>query len=315
MKKVLITGATGFVGRHLAEHFLAKGYQVTGLCRHAHAKKSRISLIKVDMTDPRQIKAAVSASRPDWIFHLAAQSIARSSWEMEKETLTVNTAGTIHLLNAVRQSAPKARILFASSNHVYGKIIYNKETLTEHDLMWPENPYGASKALAELACRDFISRFGIHVIIVRAFNQTGRGQLPHFVFPDWCRQIALAEIGRASRVLQVGNLNVQRDFLHVSDVVNAYEILLEKGKSGEVYNLCSGRPQPLRDYLDFLLREAKIKMKVEVRADRLRAHDPKKIAAYPDKMFALDWRPKRNAFEALEEMLEEWRQKVRHETC
>ncbi len=148
------------------------------------------------------------------------------------------------------------------------------------------------------------------IVIARSFNHIGAGQKSSFAFSDWCRQIALAEAGKQKNGLEVGNLSVRRDFLHVEDVVRAYALLLEKGESGKIYNICSGRPLTLKKYLEFLLKKSKIYMDVKIRKDRLRNYDPQSITGSAQRIKTLGWKPERTVFEALEEMLEDWRKKA-----
>ncbi len=312
MKQVLVTGAAGFCGRHLVTYLVQKGNRVTGTAwrRTPASSPHDCDLTFLDFRHALKVDQLIRRTKPDVVYHLAAQSVPRFSWEREAETMETNAAGTIYLLEALRRHQPNARILFASTNQVYGQTFRRGKPVEETDLLWPESPYAASKVVAELACQDFARRFGTDVVIARPFNHLGTGQEAHFVFSDWCRQIALAEAGKRAPVLEVGNLEARRDFLHVDDVVRAYEILIHRGKRGRCYNIGTGKVRPLSDYIDFLLKQARVSLTVKVRAARLRLVDPPAMKTSPAEIQKLGWRPRQSAFQALRELLEEWREKI-----
>lgn len=311
MKKVLVTGASGFCGRYLCRKFDSEGYEVTGTYRPGrHAVDFPWEMIPLDITSSSEVDQLFRGRRFDSVCHLAAQSVPRLAWQLEAMTFRANVEGTIYLLDAFRKYHPETAFLFTSTNQVYGGLYRDGHAVNENEFCRPENPYASSKAIAELACLNFSKRFSIPVVIARPFNHLGRGQADHFVFSDWCRQITLAEEGRRPPVLHVGNLDACRDFLHVEDVVDAYLLLLEKRKVGEIYNICTGEVKPLKDYVDFLLSLSRVPMTVEMQTARLRRCDPPVMRGNPRKMTALGWRPRRTARQALEELLEEWREKV-----
>ncbi len=311
MKKVLVTGAQGFCGEHLCHFLDRKGYEVTGTYHKSRprAGQKEISFAPLDITSFDQAVSLIQTLKPDAVFHLAAMSVPRLSWQLETETFGINTAGTIYLLEALRKFSPKTKFLFASSIQVYGRTFRKNKPVREEDLLWPESPYAASKAAAELACLDYYHRFGIPVIIARAFNHLGRGQSLQFVFSEWCQQIVLVEKGKKEPVLEVGNLDSYRDFLHVLDVAKAYELLIRKGKPGTVYNICFGKTHVLKDYSDFLKRKAKVPMKVKSEKNRFRKYDPPVMSGDASRLKALGWKPELSPFKALEELLDEWRSK------
>ncbi|MDD5217226.1 MAG: GDP-mannose 4,6-dehydratase [Candidatus Omnitrophica bacterium] len=312
VKHALVTGATGFCGRYLCRYLQRKGYAVTGGHYGDTGTPSMpgISLIPLDVRDPQKITELIRKQKPDFIFHLAAMSVPRFSWTQEIETFAINTAGTIYLLEAMRRFVPKARMLFASTVQVYGRTFRKGKPVRETDLLWPESPYAASKAAAELACYDYYARFGIEVIVARPFNHIGAGQADHFVISDWCRQVAMAEKGQKEPVLEVGNLGVWRDFLHVQDVVRAYDVLMRKGRPGRVYNIALGKSVLLKDYVRFLVKSARKPLKVVPRTQRMRRGDPPVMCGNTSLLRAIGWKPGRTPFEAIGELLGEWREKV-----
>jgi GDP-4-dehydro-6-deoxy-D-mannose reductase len=311
--RVLITGASGFAGHYLLGLLKCspKTEVFAAYCTHRVPDWPARRQVRLDLTRRESAREAVRKIRPHEIYHLSAQSIPRLSWQMQAQTTAVNTAGTVHLLEAVREHAPRARIMFASTNQVYGRTFRTKPCLKEDDLQWPENPYAATKSMAELACFNFAAVHDLDVVIARPFNHLGAGQSDKLVFSDWCRQVAMAEAGRQPPVLGVGNLDATRDFLHVEDVVRAYVLLMKKGKAGEAYNICTGRGRLLKQYVHYLLSRARVPMKFKVEKSRLRKDDPRVMAADPRKIRRLGWKPRKTALNALDDMLEYWRGKVR----
>lgn len=313
MKRVLVTGATGFSGRYACRLLHSKGYQVAGTyLKRPSTVPDTYPLIPLDLKSRKNVDALIQHFRPDFIVHLAAQSNSQQSWQFEDETFAANVGGTLNLLNAVRQTGLRTRLLLASSVQVYGRIFNEARPVREEGPVWPENPYASSKRAAELACLDFFTRFGSDVVIARMANHTGPGQEPFYALSDWSRQIALAEENGHSVRLEVGNLNVVRDFLHVEDAISAYVTLLRKGKAGQIYNVASGKPQKLQKYADFLSGRAKTDCRILTVKDRVRAGEPEKTWINASKINALGWKPRSTAYEALRELLDDWRKRVSH---
>jgi len=157
---------------------------------------------------------------------------------------------------------------------------------------------------------DYHHRFGIQVMVARAVNHLGGGQSPQFVFSDWCRQIALAEAGLKKPTLDVGNLKVQRDFLHVDDVTQAYQIIMKKGKAGQIYNVSSGKTECLEGFLEYLRGQATVPISVRVLRSKIRRGEPLKTKVNSDKIRLLGWKPQKTIMEALQDLLEFWRLRV-----
>ena len=310
MKKILVTGASGLLGRHLCEYLSSRGFKVTGTAKMRRGRKPAKPLIDLDVLNREQVAKTIARLKPYAVIHLAGQTVPRKSWEAPDATFAANTLGTLNVLNALRLHSPKTRLIFASTAHVYGKTLYSGRPATEESVLWPETPYGASKAAAELACVDFSRRFGLDTVIVRPVNFIGPGQSPEFVFADWCRQIALAEKRGKPAALQVGNILMARDFLHVTDVARALETLILKGRTAGVYNVSSGKPKPLRGFAEFLVKKSRIPLRIHSTKSRLRRFEPPSISLSSKKLHALGWRPKHSVYDALEEMLAEWRSKT-----
>ena len=260
---ILITGITGFVGGYLARA-LARGEEgggpeapnVVGTSFPQAPPASAGNIFYLDLRLECDVRDLVRRVRPEWVFHLAAVSNVRSSWQARRETLETNVLGTHNLLEAVRLEAPGARVLFISSSDVYGIAAEGDAPLAEDRPFRVTNPYAYSKAAGEMMCGFYERIEGLDIVIARPFPHTGPGQAPDFVCADWARQVVRIERGESEPVLRVGNLDVRRDFSDVRDVVEAYVALMRKGRRGEVYNVCSGKALALREILDFLVGEA-----------------------------------------------------------
>lgn len=309
---IFITGISGFVGRHLAEYYAARGFLVAGTyhLRKPHFETPLIRVYRASVLDERRIADLLAGIRPVQIFHLAAVSVPRHSWKDPAHTMAVNAGGTIHLLRGVRRLRSRPRVVFVSTNLVYGRTLRTGQPATEMSVLYPEDPYSMSKAAAEMACFNFCRDWGVDVLVARPFNHIGPGQSPALVFSDWCRQIAFAEKRRGDRLLRVGNLDACRDILHVKDVVSAYDVLARRGRAGEVYNICTQRSLELRRFIDHLLNEARVPLSLVSEKKRLRTGDPKLIRGDAGKLMALGWKPAHTVFEALTDLLEYWRHHV-----
>jgi len=333
--RVFITGATGFVGRHLIALLEAgekrkksgRGLVITGTCyperpedcADLRGSSPGLKLISLDLREAGAVSAAIAAARPDWIFHLAAISQVKASWDKRKETIETNILGTFNLFEAVRLEAPSARILFVSSSDVYGKQGPEKMPLRETSRTGAASPYGFTKLAGEALAGFYIRSEKLSIVIARPFTHTGPGQSPDFVCSDWARQIAAIEAagdragsGRKAKrpTLKVGNLSVRRDYTDVRDIVRAYALLIEKGKTGEAYNISSGKSPSLRVILRTLLAKSKADISVEVDPSRCRKADIPLLAGSHAKITKeTGWRPRFVLETTLSDLLEEWRAK------
>lgn len=271
--RVFITGATGFVGRHLTCLLREQGFPIAGTCFPDEPGPDDREICRVDLRSAAHLSAVLERARPDWVFHLAAQSNVRRSWENRQETLETNVMGTSNLYEAVRRAAPSARFLFISSSDVYGILSGGERNFREDDPVQAVNPYAYSKIAGELLSRFYIQVEKLDIVTARSFPHTGPGQASDFVFSDWASQVARIEKGLAEPVIRTGNLAVRRDYSDVRDVVRAYVLLLQKGRTGEVYNICSGRTVLLEEALDKLLSLAKLRVEVRQDPSKLRKTD------------------------------------------
>jgi GDP-4-dehydro-6-deoxy-D-mannose reductase len=304
---VLVTGAGGFVGPHLARALVAAGAHVHGAGLGAPATDvplegwHDLDLVEGDVT------ALLAASLPDAIVHLAGQSSAARSFEAPDETFRANVDGTRRLLEATRDAAPNARVIAVSTSEIYGPREAGR-LADEDGPMHPVSPYGRSKADADVLAATFAAEHGLDIVRARPFGHTGPGQTARFVIPGWAEQIARIEAGRAEPVLRVGNLEVTRDLSDVRDVVGGYVALLERGASGRAYNLCRGEGVLLADVVRRLAALASVDVRVEPDPARMRPVDLPWLVGDPARTATeCGWRVTTPFEQTLRDVLEDWR--------
>jgi GDP-4-dehydro-6-deoxy-D-mannose reductase len=292
----LVTGAGGFVGAHLARHLEGCGDEVVALDR-AHA----------DVRDAAAMREAVAAASPDVVYHLAAQSSVAASFADPVATWETNVLGTVTLLEAVRASAPKARVLVAASADAYGHVDAGDLPLEESAPLRPANPYAGSKAAQETAALQYHRGFGVDAVVVRGFNAIGPGQSPAFALPGFARQLALIARGEIEPALRVGNLGAERDLTDVRDAVRAYRLLAERGEPGGVYNVCSGTAVSIRRALEMLVQASGLTVRVEVDPAKLRPVDiPRLVGSNARLRAATGWQPEIPLEQTLADVLEDF---------
>jgi GDP-4-dehydro-6-deoxy-D-mannose reductase len=314
--RVLITGVAGFVGRHLAAHLFAEGgHEVWGLSRAGHdlpGIDSRIRLAVADLTHRDSVEAAVAECRPEAIYHLASQASVKRSFDSPLETLQNNIVGQVHLLDACLVSAPKARILVVGSNEEYGLTEPDELPIRESKELRPVSPYAVSKVTQDMLGHQYFRARGLQIVRVRPFTHIGPGQAPGFVTTDFAMQLARMELGRAEPTLAVGNLDGVRDFSDVRDVVRGYQLLIEQGEPGEVYNLGSGVGRTIRSLLDQLLELTTVRPTVVRDPSRMRPSEIPAMYADCSRIFAqTGWKTEIPFERTLHDVMEDWRQRVR----
>ena len=316
--RVLITGYTGFVGSHLADHLLERGdCEIFGMYRWRSRMENvnhlldRVELVEGDIADAAAMRRALEISRPDWVFHLAAQSFVPTSWTSPNETLDVNVRGQINLFEGVRQLGLSPRIQIACSSEEYGLVHGDELPIHETNPLRPLSPYAVSKVTQDMLGYQYHQSYGIDCVRTRGFNHTGprRGQV--FVCSNFAHQVASIEAGLQDAVIRVGNLDARRDFTDVRDMVRGYELALEKGASGEVYNICHGKDFGIREVLDLLLDMARLDVKVEEDPARMRPSDVPVLLGSADRFReATGWEPQIPFEQTLRDLLEYWRDRL-----
>lgn len=299
--RVLVTGASGFVGRHLV-HALARENAEVVACGGPHDGAEYFPL---DLSNPDSLRAAVTAARPDLVFHLAAQSFVPAALESPSSTYDVNILGTARLAEAVRTwGGDPPRFIFASSAEVYGPREAHEYPLREALERRPVNPYGASKAAAEMLLLADARTFASDVVIARGFNQIGPGQSERFVVASLAAQLARIA-GGAEPQMYVGNLGAARDFLDVRDAVEAYLTLARRGEGAQIYNVCTGRAVTVRDVLRELIAIARVAVEVREDPARVRARETLLSVGDPAKMRELSgWQAQIPLKQSLEDIYE-----------
>ncbi|MHB8571562.1 MAG: GDP-mannose 4,6-dehydratase [Candidatus Dormibacteria bacterium] len=315
--RILITGITGFAGSHLAELGLERGAEVFGLVRvrsrmeHIDPIRDRLTLIEGDLSDQASLVGALRESRPDWIFHLAAQSFVPSSWRAPVHTMEVNMVGQVNLLEAVRTVGITPRIHIASSSEEYGLVHPDETPITEQNQLRPLSPYAVSKVGQEMLALQYWHSYQIPCFITRGFNHTGPRRGEMFVTSNFARQVAEIEAGMREPVIRVGNLEARRDWTDVRDMVRAYWLGLEKAPPGEVYNVCSGKAWRVQEMLDMLVEMATVSVRVETDPARLRPSDVELLLGDCSKFqAATGWKPEIPFETTLRDLLDYWRARL-----
>ncbi len=319
MKRVLITGITGFAGSHLADYLLADhpGVEIFGTYRWRSRRENiehlegRIRLLECDLTDGTSVHKALAASRPDAVFHLAAQSFVPASWAAPHQTLADNVAGQAHLFEGIRALELDPAVQIACSSEEYGLVLPDEVPIRETNPLRPLSPYAVSKVAQDYLGYQYFMSYGLRVIRTRGFNHTGPRRGDVFVTSNFAKQVASIEAGLQEPVLRVGNLDAVRDFTDVRDMVRAYWLAVTKGRPGEVYNLASGNGITIRQLLDQLLALAKVEVRVETDPARLRPSDVEVLIGDASKFRGdTGWEPRIPFSQTLADLLEYWREKI-----
>ncbi len=299
--KVLITGASGFVGGHLTAHLEACGDEVVGVDRIPDG---------IDITDAEAIRKVIADVAPRAIYHLAGWADVGGSWKAPVEAFRVNAEGTLNVLSAAAEVGVE-RVLAVSSADVYGKVDPSELPLTEDSPLRPASPYAASKVAADyLGLQAWLGN-GLPVLRVRAFNHLGPGQTDKFVAPAIASRIARAELGGGATVLPIGDLSARRDFTDVRDVVRAYRLLMEHGEPGEVYNVCSGVDLAVQDLADQLVAQSTVPLRLEVDPSLLRPVELPVLRGSHERLTAATgWEPQISIEQTLTDLLQDWRTRL-----
>lgn len=314
MRRLLVTGASGFVGRHLLP---ALRSAFPNACLIAATRGPQASgwdaAIRLDLLDSRSCAVAIASVMPDAVVHLAAFTDVGASFKNEQLTWRTNLLGTLAIADAVRTAAPEALFLHASTAEVYGLSFQDGHALNESAGLRPANPYAAAKAAAELAVGEMALR-GLRAVRLRPFNHTGTGQGDGFVVSAFARQVAMIAAGRQEPVLLAGALDRWRDFLDVRDVCAGYVAVLQRADAispGSVFNLASGSPRHIGSILNDLMGLAGVTVKIEQKAGLLRTTDIIRTAGDARSAhLKLDWTPRIPWEQTLAAVLQYWRAQI-----
>jgi GDP-4-dehydro-6-deoxy-D-mannose reductase len=296
--KALVTGARGFVARHLTAHLEAHGDVVHGVDR----------VDGPDLLDPGGWRELVASVEPEAVYHLGGWSDVGASWDEPRAAFDVNATGTLNVLQACR--GREVRVLVVSSADVYGKVTLTELPLTEDAPLRPITPYAASKVAADFLGLQGWLGYGLEVLRVRAFNHLGPGQTNRFVAPALAERIARNELDGTEEV-PVGNLTPRRDFTDVRDVVRAYRLLVEHGEPGEAYNVCRGEDLAISELAERLVAMASRPMRLEADAALQRPVETPVLRGDPTRLHKVTgWSPEIDLDRTLADILGEWRDRV-----
>ncbi|MBS1251243.1 MAG: GDP-6-deoxy-D-mannose reductase [Anaerolineales bacterium] len=315
--RALITGIAGFAGSHLAEYLLSEtDWEIWGTIYHSEYNvghlRDQLNLRRVDLRDPEPVQNLLREARPDRIYHLAGQPSVPASWQDPWQTFEINVRCQVNLLEAVVAAELAPRVLVVASDEEYGHITSDDLPLAEDTPLRPANPYAVSKVTQDMVGLQYCLNFDLFIVRVRPFNHIGPRQRSEFVAPAFAQQIAEIEAGLRPPVVRVGNLEAERDFTDVRDMVCAYYVALERGETGEVYNIGTGDAHSIRQLLDILLDHSVAQVSVEQDPARMRPSDVPVVVCDATKFRTqTGWAPHISFRESLLDVLNFWRQHVR----
>lgn len=307
MKKVLIFGISGFVGKYLADNLLNHGYEVIGTdC--LYADETLLNVIHtfelMDILDSQAVYHLIKKYEPEYIVNLAAISSVASSWKIPQTTIGVNLNGTLNILEAVRQINIDTKILLIGSSEEYE--ISNEQIAEEHNIN-ANNPYGISKVAQENFAKIYREEYGLKIVNTRTFNHTGIGQSDKFVISSFIKQVAEIEKQGQSGSISVGNLSARRDLGDVRDMVEAYRMLLEKDTEYNVFNVGSGSCYLLEDLLKYIISLSNQSIKIQVDEERIRPLDNPIIWCDNSRIIeAIGWKPQYTIYDTINEMYKDY---------
>jgi GDP-4-dehydro-6-deoxy-D-mannose reductase len=343
--RVLITGITGMAGSFLAEYLaehqpevevfgtfrwrskldnlqdlrargrlnvLDEGQRITdeaGLRRFT--RPGQVTVIDCELQDPSAVRHVIRATRPDRIFHLAAQSFVPTSWHAPAATLQNNIVSEVNLFEAVREARLDPVIHVAGSSEEYGLVYPDEAPIKETNPLRPLSPYAVSKVTQELLAVQYHRSYGLRTVVTRGFNHTGprRGQV--FVTSSFAKQIAQIEAGLQEPIISVGDLASRRDWTDTRDMVRAYWLATERGTPGEVYNTGRGECMTIRAMLDILLSHTRVGIEIEQDPSRMRPSDVTLLWANVDKFKRTSgWEPTIPFERTMADLLEYWRERI-----
>jgi len=317
--RVLITGITGFAGSHLAEYILREfpNVEVWGLVRWRSPLnniihiKEKLKLVEGDLKDYVSLREALKISKPDRIFHLAAQSFVPTSWKLPAETFAINAIGEINLFEAIRELKLDPLIHIAGSSEEYGLVYENEVPIKETNPLRPLSPYAVSKVAQDMLAYQYFQSYKLKTVRTRAFNHSGPRSGHVFVTSNFAMQIAMIEKGKQPPEIHVGDLTARRDFTDVRDVVRGYWLSLEKGEPGEVYNISSGKAYQIKEVLEILLSYSNVNVKIVQDPERMRPSDVLLlIGDYSKFSNKTGWKPSIPFEQTLKDLLDWWRERI-----
>ncbi|UEG50563.1 GDP-mannose 4,6-dehydratase [Ferruginibacter lapsinanis] len=316
MSKILITGFSGFVSQHLLKYLSEtnKEYEIIGISRTQAAPVNftnlHIKSYQADLKDAQITKQIINETKPDYLIHLASDSSVAYSWQNPVDSFQNNTNIFLNLVESVRQTGFKCRILSVGSSEEYGIVNMDDVPLSEEAPLNPISPYAVARVSQEMLSKVYASGYGLDIIRTRSFNHIGPGQKDNFVVSSFAKQIVENKKGN-KKGFEVGNIDIIRDFLDVRDVVKAYMDILEKGERGDVYNICSGVGYSLKQILEKMMKIEKVDFGYQVNPRLVRPSDNPIIIGNNKKIQDVcNWKPLINIDESLMDIINYWKEKI-----
>ncbi len=322
MKKILITGISGFVGGHFVHYLTSQHHnmEIHGISRSkpswdflkgSEALLNNYYSHQADLNDIPKIKSLIGEIQPEYIIHLAAQSSVAESWKSPVLSFMNNTNIFLNIIDTVRLNDNAARILSVGSSEQYGIVCEKDLPITEDRPQCPENPYAVARVAQEHLARIYAKGYGLDICCTRSFNHCGPGQTDRFVVSAIVKQFVKVAHGIQKPVIHIGNGTIVRDFVDVRDVVEAYYLLLTRGAKGEVFNVCSGQGRAIQDIVTLLSEMLRIRVETIQEKSRIRPIDnPRIVGSYQKIQQDLGWKPTIPFEESLMSMYQYWDQKI-----
>ena len=271
MKKVLITGAGGFVGKYLIKEFTNQNYEIIACDITTNVKfNDNVKYFNMDILDKNVVERIIEQCQPDYLINLAAISSVGLSWNIPEKSIEVNVIGTLNILEAVKKYCSNCKVLLIGSSEEYES---KDVPLKEDDVINANNPYGISKVAQENFAKLYKEKYGLNIVCTRSFNHTGVGQIDKFVIPSFCKQVAEIDKTNKSGKIFVGNLSAYRDISDVRDVVKVYRSLLENETDELVYNVGSGKVYKIEDLLKYIISLSSQEIEIVIDKEKLRPID------------------------------------------
>lgn len=321
MKKIIITGASGFVAYHFLSFLnsIQEKCDVLGLdiklsddIKNYSFKSINLHFEKINLLDFPLLESIIISYKPTHIVHLAAFSSVSKSWNDPASSFINNTSVFLNICEIIRNNNIKCRFLSVGSSEVYGNVPKENIPIKETADVNPISPYAIARVSQEMLSKCYVSAYNLDIILTRSFNHIGPRQQDNFVIPSFVKQII--EKSKKSEIVQLltGDITVIRDFLDVRDVVKAYYLLMEKGISGEVYNVCSGVGYSLKEIINNLSNLLSVKLNIEMDKEKIRPSDNKIIIGDNSKINNLcGWKPQISLTESLNDIIFYWKKELK----
>lgn len=317
-KTALVSGATGFVGSHLADYLIdTEHIEVHGIIRpRSRTEFTRPDVIyhEADITDYSAVASVVRKVKPQFVFHLAAQSFVPLSFKAPTSTLVTNITGTLHILEAVKNESENTIVQVAGSSEEYGLVYPEECPITEEQPFRPMSPYALSKVCADLLSQQYHKSYGVMAVITRAFNHSGPRRGKVFITSKIALAVAQMIVNNAEPIIQLGNLDAVRDFTDVRDTVKAYWQLANVGKYGEPYNIGTGKGYSIAELVNIFRNISDIDFKVEQNPEFMRPSDvPLLLCDATKTTMTTGWKPTIPFETTMTDLLQYWIDELRKE--